>query len=113
MATTPSAESLTPSELTQRNWLADVGQQGWLLVGAGLATFALVMFWLRRPARQQQAARRLVRDWSDVDDVDDARDLLGSNLPAVVQPALLVALEEIERQVDRGFRRLERAIQKL
>jgi hypothetical protein len=113
MATTPGAESLTPTELTQRTGLADIGQQRWLLIGAGLAVFAIFMFWLRRPARQQQAARRLVRDWSDVDDVDDARDLLGSNLPAVLQPALLVTLEAIERQVDRGFRRLERAVQKL
>lgn len=113
MATTPSAESLTPSELTQRTWLADISQQGWLLIGAGLAMVALVMVWVRRPARQQQAARHLVRDWGNVDDVDDARDLLGSNLPAVLQPALLVALDEIQRQVERGFRRLERAIEKL
>jgi hypothetical protein len=62
---------------------------------------------------EQQAARRLVRDWRKVDDADDARDLLGSNMPVILRPALLAILEVIEDQVEHGFRRLERQIQHL
>jgi hypothetical protein len=54
-----------------------------------------------------------VRDWGKVDDIYDARDLLGSNVPAIVRPALLIVLSEIERQIKTGFRRLERTIQRL
>jgi hypothetical protein len=72
-------------------------------------------FFLFRPrsAPEEQAARRLVRDIRHVDDADDVRDLLGENLPTIVRPALLMALNEIERQVQRGFRTLEHEIEHL
>jgi hypothetical protein len=54
-----------------------------------------------------------VRDWRRVDDVRDVRALLGSNLPTVVRPVLLVVLGEIERQVHRGFDNIERDIKRL
>ena len=63
--------------------------------------------------REEQAARRLVRDWRNVDDVTDVRDLLGDNLPTILRPALLTALEEIENIVHHWFRRAEREIQRL
>jgi hypothetical protein len=100
-------------DLTQPSTLADTGQQRVLLIGAGLAALALMVWWLRRPDPREQAARRLVRDWRRVDDMHDARDLVGSNLPAIAQPVLLILLREIEAQVDHGFRQLERKINRL
>jgi hypothetical protein len=110
---TTSSEPITASELTQRTIWTDLLEQRPLLIGIGLTIAALWFFTSRRPAPQAQAARRLVRDWRHVDDLDDARDLLGSNVPAIARPALLIILAEIERQTKRGFRRLERAIQRL
>ena len=113
MATTPESERLTSSEFTQQSMLSDLTQQRWL-IGIGLALGAMILFRLvRRPPEHEEAARRLVRDWRKVDDVYDARDLLGKNVPAVLRPALLLTLEELERQVHRAFRRLEHAINDL
>ena len=113
MATTPQAQPMTSTEFTERTMLSDLTQQPWL-IAAGLGVGTLVLFkMMRRPREQERAARRLVRDWRKVDDVDDARDLLGDNLPTIVRPVLLMVLEQIERQVDLGFRRLERSIQHL
>jgi hypothetical protein len=113
MATTPESERLTASEFTQQSILSDLSQQPWL-IGVALGLGALLLFnVLRRPHEQEKAARRLVRDWRKVDDVAGARDLLGENIPAVMRPALLQLLAEIERQIDRAFRRLERAIEHL
>jgi hypothetical protein len=113
MATTTDSERLTSSEFTQESILSDLSQQPWL-IGLAVGLGALLLFnRLRRPAEQEKAARHLVRDWRKVDDVAGARDLLGENLPAVMRPALLRLLAEIERQTDRGFRRLERSIEHL
>jgi hypothetical protein len=72
--------------------LNDLMQQKWLLVGVGGVLGAL---WLmsRRKAPEETAARRLVRDWRKVDDAEDVRDLLGENIPTILKPALLSALE--------------------
>ena len=43
----------------------------------------------------------------------EMRELLGDNLPTIVRPALLIALEEIETQVRLGFRKVEREIERL
>ena len=107
-----SSNGLTASEWTQQSMLSDLMQQKGLLVGIGLV-IGLVVFLSRRRAPEEKAARRLVRDWRHVDDPDDARDLLGENVPTIIRPALLAALEEIERQVHRGFRSLERVIERL
>jgi hypothetical protein len=48
-----------------------------------------------------------------VDDPDDARELLGENIPTILRPALLSALDEIENQVHRWFRQLEHEIERL
>ena len=118
MATsTPSSSStssngLTASEWTQQSMLSDLMQQKGLLIGIG-AVIGLVLLLSRRSAPEEKAARRLVRDWRHVDDPDDVRDLLGENLPPIVRPVLLALLEEIERQVHRGFRSLEREIERL
>jgi len=113
MATTPDSERLTSSEFTQQTMWSDLTQQRWVIgLGLGLATLFLVKM-LRHEPEQEQAARRLVRDWRKVDDVDDARDLLGSNIPAVMRPVLLLTLGEIERQVRKGFRRMEQTIEDL
>jgi hypothetical protein len=113
MATTPESERLTSSEFTQQTMLSDLTHQRWL-IGIGIALGAMILFRLfRRPPEHEEAARRLVRDWRKVDDVYDARDLLGKNVPAVLRPALLLILQEIERQVHRGIRRLERTIEHL
>jgi hypothetical protein len=102
----------TASEWTQQTMMSDLLQQKWLLIGLGVVVVAFLF--LRRGARpEEKAARRLVRDWRRVDDRDDVRDLLGANVPTIVRPALLIALEEIERQVQHGFRRLEREIRNL
>jgi hypothetical protein len=87
-------------------------QQKGLLVGFGVVVLG---FWLlrRRSRPEEKAARRLVRDWRKVDDADDVRDLLGHNLPPIVRPALLIALQEIEKQVQLVFRKLEREIERI
>src|SRR5687767_8693088 len=113
MSTTPSSEPMTASELTQNTMLSDLLQQRTLLIGVGMTLLAMWFFATRRQEPQAQAARRLVRDWRNVDDFDDARDLLGSNVPAIVRPALLLVLSGIERQVKFGFRRVERSISRL
>jgi hypothetical protein len=100
----------TASEWTQQSMLGDLSQQKWLLIGAACFIGALMLWASRRSAPEEKAARRLVRDWRHVDDVDDARDLLGSNVPTILKPALLTALEEIEDQVHHLFRRAEREI---
>lgn len=107
-----SSDNFTPSEWTQQNMLSDLMQQKALLIGAGVAIGAFFLFRRRSPP-EEKAARRLVRDIRHVDDAHAVRDLLGSNLPTIVRPALLLALSEIERQVDRGFRTLEREIDQL
>ena len=112
MSTTPS-DPMTASDLTQRSMLSDLLEQKALLVGVGLTIAALWFFLSRRAAPEEEAARRLVRDWRKVDDIYDARDLLGSNVPAIMRPALLMVLSEIERQIKTVFRRLERSIQRL
>jgi hypothetical protein len=88
-------------------------QQKGLLIGAGVAILALMLFARSRSKPEQKAARRLVRDWRRVDGVDDVRDLLGENVPAIVRPAMLMALAEIERQVHRALRRLEKEVEAL
>jgi hypothetical protein len=108
----PGSEGLTASEWTQQSMFNDVMQQKWLLIGAGCFIGALWL-WSRRSAPEEQAARRLVRDWRRVDDPEDVRDLLGSNLPPILRPALLAALEEIEDVVHEWFRRAEREISRL
>jgi hypothetical protein len=105
-----SSDSYTPSEWTQRSMLSDVMQQKGLLIGLGVVICAFFLF-RPRSAPEEKAARRLVRDIRHVDDADDVRDLLGENLPTIVRPALLMALNEIERQVHRGFRTLEHEIE--
>jgi len=107
------ADSYTASEWTQQSMFGDLAQQKWLLVGAGCLVGALLLWSMRRKAPEEQAARRLVREWRHVDDVDAARDLLGSNVPTILRPALLSVLEEIEVQVHHWFRRLEREISRL
>jgi hypothetical protein len=107
-----SSNGLTASEWTQRSMLSDLMQQKWLLIGLG-AALGLFMLVSRRSAPEEKAARRLVRDWRHVDDPDDARDLLGENVPTIVRPVLLAVLEEIQRQVHRGFRSMEREIERL
>jgi hypothetical protein len=93
--------------------LSDVMQQKGLLIGVGVAIAVLWLFARSRSKPEQKAARRLVRDWRRVDDVDDVRDLLGENVPTIVRPAMLMALAEIERQVHRAFRRLEKEVESL
>lgn len=112
MATTNSG-SLSASEWTQQNMMNDLMQQKGLFIAAGLALGTLVFVMSRRKPAQEQAARRLVRGWRRIDDVEDARDFLGENIPVILRPALLSALEEIEDQVHHLFRRLEREINRL
>jgi hypothetical protein len=113
MATSSDSDRLTSSEFTQQTMWSDLTEQRWLIgLGLGLGTLFLVKM-LRHEPEQEQAARRLVRDWRKVDDVTDARDLLGENIPAIMRPVLLLTLQEIERQVRRGFRRLEHTIEDL
>jgi hypothetical protein len=88
-------------------------EQKGLLIGLGVAIGIVFFLLRRRPAPEEKAARRLVRDWRHVDDTRDARELLGENLPTIIRPVLLIALEEVERQVQRGFRRFEKDIQRL
>jgi hypothetical protein len=111
-STMSSGTELGASEWTQQSMLNSLMQKKWLLVGAGCFLGALWLF-SRRSAPEEQAARRLVRDWRNVDDPDDVRDLLGSNLPPILRPVLLTALEEIEAVVDGWFRRAQREINRL
>ena len=122
MATTTTAsytgfdndgQSLGHSDLTQQTMLSDLRQQPMLLAGAAVGLVVLLLFFLRRKPSREQAARHLVRDWRGVDDPDDARDVLASNLPAILRPALEVMLDEAEDLVHRWFRQLERAINRL
>jgi hypothetical protein len=92
--------------------LSDLMQQKGLLIGIGVVV-GLALLLSRRSAPEEKAARRLVRNWRHVDDAADVRDLLGENLPPIVRPALLALLEELQRQVHRGFRSLEREIERL
>ncbi len=111
-SSTSSSDNFTASELTQQTMLADVMQQKGLLIGLGVVICAFFLF-RPRSAPEEKAARRLVRDIRHVDDADDVRNLLGDNLPTIVRPALLIALNEIERQVHKGFRTLEKEIERL
>jgi hypothetical protein len=86
-------------------------QKGWL-IGLGAVIVAFLLF-RPRSAPEEKAARRLVRDIRHLDHAEDVRELLGDNLPTIVRPALLMALAEIERLVQRGFRTLEREIEHL
>ena len=113
MTISTSSDPLTASELTQKTMLDDLLQQRTLLIGAAVAVIAFLFIRTRGQAPEEQAARRLVRDWRHVDDADDARDLLGSNVPTIVRPALLALVAAIEDQVHLGFRRLEREIRRL
>ena len=110
-STSPS-DSFTASELTQQTMLSDLMQQKGLLIGLGVVIGAFMLF-RPRSAPEEKAARRLVRDMRHVDDADDVRSLLGDNLPTIVRPALMTALNEIERQVHKGFRTLEKEIEHL
>jgi hypothetical protein len=115
MATTSSGstDSMNASEWTRQNMLNDLTQQKGFLIGAGIAVgLTLFMLSRRRPAHEQ-AARRLVRDWRNIDDAEDARDLLGENIPKILRPVLLSALEEIQEQVHQLFGRMEREIRRL
>jgi hypothetical protein len=103
--------STTPPS-TPTSFLSELMHQKGLLIGLGLAIVGFFVF-SRRPAPQEKAARRLVRDFRHVDDAGDLRDVLGSTLPTIVRPVLLLALEEIERQVHRGFDNLERELERL
>src|SRR5207237_7192854 len=103
-SSTPS-NGYTASEWTQQTMLSDLMQQKGLLIGLGVLIAAILLF-SRRSAPEEKAARRLVRDWREVDDLDDARDLLGENVPTIVRPVLLIALDELERQVHHAFRAL-------
>jgi len=107
-----SADNFTPTEWTQQSMLSDLMQQKGLLIGLGVVVGAFLLF-RPRGAPEEKAARRLVRDIRKVDDADDVRSLLGDNLPTIVRPALLIALNEIQRQVHRRFQTLEREIEHL
>ena len=73
MASTSSTPSSSPSdqfrptEWTQHTMLSDVMQQKGLLIGLGVVVGFFVLILRRRAAPQEQAARRLVRDWRKVD----------------------------------------------
>jgi hypothetical protein len=109
-----SYEPLTASQFTQTTMWSDLLAQRGLLIGAAVGLVGLV-WWLRRSSAsdEEEAARRLVRDWRHVDDADDARDLVGSNLPVIFRPALLAILEVVQDQVHQGFRQLERQVERL
>ncbi|MBV9175195.1 MAG: hypothetical protein JOZ81_34500 [Chloroflexi bacterium] len=110
--TTSSSETVSTNQLTQRTMVSDLLQQRGLLVGAAVAVGALWLFSRRKPP-EEEAARRLVRDWRHVDDADDARSLLGSNLLPVLRPALLTLMDAVEDQIHVGFRQLERRLKHL
>ena len=113
MATSTSpGQTYTASEWTQQTMFNDLMQQKWLVIGAaGLVGFVWLMS--RRSSPEEQAARHLVRDWRHVDDPDDARELLGSNVPTIFRPVLLTILEELEDLTQQWFRRAEREIERL
>src|SRR5579864_3989389 len=107
MATgTSPSETFTASEWTRQTVMNDLLQQKWLLIGLG-AIVGVIWLMSRRSAPEEEAARRLVRDWRHVDDAEDARELLGENVPTILRPVLLTALEGIEDQVHQFFRRME------
>jgi hypothetical protein len=108
----PSSDNYTATEWTQHSMFSDLMQQKGLLIGLGVAILA-IWFVRGRSRPQEKAARRLVRDWRKVDDVEDARELLGDSVPAIMRPALLIVLNELERQLHRGFRQMEREISRL
>jgi hypothetical protein len=108
-----TSDNYTSTEWTETNMLTDLMQQKGLLLGLGALVVGFLVFKSRSGRPDEKAARRLVRDMRHVDDPDDVRGLLGDNLPAIVRPALLIALAEIERQVHHGFDKLERDLQRL
>ncbi len=114
--TTPSSstptDSYTASEWTQQSMFSDLLQQKGLIIGAGVIV-GLFLLLRGRSRPEEKAARKLVRDWRNVDDPGDVRDLLGENLPPIIRPALLMVLAEVERQIKLGFRRVERQIERL
>jgi hypothetical protein len=110
---TSSADRFSATDWSQPSLLSEVMQQKGLLIGLGFTVVAFLVLARRRSAPEERAARRLVRDWRRVDDVRDARNLLGSNLPTIVRPILLLLLAEIERQVHTGFDNIERDIRRL
>jgi hypothetical protein len=112
MASTTGTDQYTASEWTQHNMMSDLFQQKWVWIGLGAAAGVA---WLlsRRSAPEEQAARRLVRDWRHVDDADDVRDLLGSNVPTILKPVLLMALNQLEDLVHDCFDRAEHEINRL
>src|SRR5207237_7305602 len=91
-SSTPS-NGLTASEWTQQSMLSDLMQQKGLLIGLGVV-IGLVMLLSRRSAPEEKAARRLVRDWRNVDDPDGVRNLVAENVPTIVRPALLAVLDD-------------------
>ena len=105
-----SSQPMTAGQFTQQTALGDLMQQRGLIIGAVVALVALWLFARSRQAPEEHAARRMVRDLRRADDADDARDVLGSNLPTIVRPALLIVLQEVERQIEHGFRRLEKRL---
>lgn len=107
-----ASDNFTATEWTETNMLTDLMQQKAVLLGLGALVLA-VLFFRSRSRPDEKAARRLVRDIRHVDDPEDVRDLLGDNLPVIVRPALLAALAEIERQVHRGFDKLEHDLERL
>jgi hypothetical protein len=110
----PSSERLTANQFTQQSMLNDLMQQRGLLIGIAVAAGAL-WFFMRGSgqAAEQKAARRMVREMRHVDDTDDVRNVLGSNLPTIVRPVLLIVLQELERQISFGFRRAEKQIARM
>jgi hypothetical protein len=108
-----SNDRFPATEWTQQSLMSDTTQQKGLLLGLGALLFAIFLFSRRSAAPEAKAARRLVRDMRHVDDAGDVRDLLGSNLPTIIRPVLLLALGEAERQVQRGFDKLEHEIERL
>jgi hypothetical protein len=93
--------------------MSDLLQQKGLLIGIGAVILGILFFRGRGAKPEEKAARNLVRDWRKVEAPSDARDLLGDNLPTIIRPVLLTALEEVERQVHLGFRKLERELNRL
>jgi hypothetical protein len=107
-----ASDNFTATEWTETNMLTDLMQQKAVLIGLGALVLAF-LFFRSRSRPEEKAARRLVRDIRHVDDPEDVRDLLGDNLPVIVRPALLAALAEIERQVHRGFDKIEHDLERL
>jgi hypothetical protein len=110
----PSSERLTANQFTQQTMLSDLMQQRGLLIGIAVAAGAL-WFFMRGSGKgaEEKAARRMVRDMRHVDDPDDVRNVLGSNLPTIVRPVLLIVLQELERQISLGFRRAEKQVARM